>query len=233
MFRPYHNFENCRKLERLINELQRNNNVSPSLLTAYKTYHYTLIHKLKSARHYVTILTYVLSHTSPQDIFSSSGEFLLMVNRNIDGFFYCGGSALDILAREVLTYFGIPLPVNVYFQTAKEKLTQQRPGDSIIRRLCDPRWKTDFSNYRNACTHELLIAGTSITVNMNVDGTSQEGIVVPLPDDPRSDPQHRTYRKYPDVLDYCNTTLKRLLSLINQVYGELSDRIEQNSSLPL
>lgn len=230
MFSPYHKFTNCQKLRRIINDLKKSNRIPQDLWAAHNTYHYTLIHKLKSAQHYVGILTYVLSNTSPQDITS---EFILVVNRNVDGFFYSGGSALDILAREVLTCFDIQLPTNVYFKTAREELTQHRPGDPIIRCLGDPRWKNDFSTYRNVLTHELLIVGTSITVNMNIDGTSQDGMLVPLPDNPRSNPSQRTYRRYPDVGVYCKTTLFRLLSLINIVYGELADRIAQSNRLPL
>jgi len=233
MFRPYHMFWNCQRLRKLICNLRENNNVPEPLWKAHNKYHYAVFHKLKSTQHYTENLANIFSNTPAADIFLPSSQFFFNVNRNIDGFFHSGGSALDILAREVLTYFGIPLPSNVYFHTAKDELTQHRPNDAIISRLGDPTWKADFSDYRNAITHELLVAD-SVSVNFHIHGETQtEKIILPLPDNSRSDPSERTYRKYPDVLDYCNKTLKRLLSLVNQVYGNLTDRITQNNSLPI
>lgn len=233
MFSPYHRFTNCQRLEGLIHDLQTNNNVPQIILNGHQIYHYTLVHKLKSAEHYIQCLDFDLAATPPADIFSR--EFLFSVNRSIDGFFLSGGSALDILAREVLVYFNIPLPPTIYFGTAREQLEEHRAHDPIISRLCAPAWKSDFSNYRNALTHEILIAG-SVVLNLNLHapgGTLTGPIILPLPDDPRSGPSHRTYRRHPDVLDYCKTTLRRILSLVNVVYGELTDRITLTGRLPL
>ncbi|MHC4185190.1 MAG: hypothetical protein ACYSR4_04575, partial [Planctomycetota bacterium] len=224
---------NCQKLERAIRRLEQNNNIPPAILTAYGTYHCALVHKLKSTEYYTNRLKSKLSTTTSRDV--ASAEFLFSVNRNIDGFFQSGGSALDILAREVLTYFAISLPQLVYFKTARQQLNQHRPRDPIINRLQDPKWKADFSNYRNALTHELLVVRAAlIDLSVHVYAGTQPGpIILPLPDNPRSNISRRTYRRNPNVLQYCHTTFKRLVSLVNQVYGELTDRIVQNNRLPL
>lgn len=231
MFEPYHNFTNCKKLRRLIRNLQENNNISPALLEDHKKYHFAVFHKLKSTQHYTDKLASVLSN--PTLALAPESDFFPNVNRNLDGFFHCGGGTLDILAREILTYFGISLSQNVYFDTARTKLNQQRPNDSIIRHLQEPSWKEKFSTYRNACTHELLILGH---YSINVDehgGVQTKTIILPLPDDPRSVPSQRTYRNHPDALVYCKKTLKRLLSLINVIYGDLADKIATKNSMPL
>jgi len=152
---------------------------------------------------------------------------------SLDGFFYFGGSALDILAREVLSYFGISLPTNVYFEKAREIISNNRPGDLILNRLNNPTWKSDFSMYRNASTHELIIA-KQFNINVCMDGATQkQTIILPLPDDPRVDPDDRTFRRYPNVIDYCKSHMRRLLKLINTIYGDIYTRAACNSRLPL
>ena len=76
---------------------------------------------------------------------------------------------MDIIAREVLIYFDIALPDTVYYYTARTILLTQRTGDSLIPRLDNPGWKDEFSNYRNALTHEVLIA-RNYNINVNDNG---------------------------------------------------------------
>lgn len=233
MFSPHHRFANCQRLERMISDLRQRGTVTADVFQNHNRYHYALIHKLKSARDNLTRLSSVLNDTPPEEAFGDSAEFLYSVNSCIDGFFYAGGSALDILAREVLTYFAIPLTGNIYYRTAHERLTASRPGDQLITKLVDPNWKEEFSNYRNALTHEVLVAD-SFSIKVEVDGSTQRTkIVFPLPDDPRADPNHRSFRRNENVLVYCEATFRRALSLINQVYGDLGLRIQTNGSLPL
>lgn len=233
MFDPHHRFAHCVKIERVIADLKVRGSVTDLVLQNHNRYHYALVHKLKSARDHAADLGKILKETAPEDIVTNSADFLYKVNVSIDGFFYTGGSALDILAREVLTYFGISLPARVYYQTAEEQLKALRSGDPIITRLAVPTWKQEFSNYRNALTHELLIAG-SYSINVEVEGATQYStIVFPLPDDPRAEPPLRTFRKNKNVLKYCDDTFKRLLSHINKIYGDLSQRIVAHGALPL
>jgi hypothetical protein len=152
---------------------------------------------------------------------------------SLDGFFYFSGSALDILAREVLSYFGLPLPTRVYFEEAHQIISINRPGDLILNRLTNPTWKSDFSMYRNTLTHELIIANR-FDIKIQVEGATQkQTLIFPLPDDPRVDLDDRTFKKYPDVTDYCKTHMRRLLKLINIIYGDIYIRTVSNSGLPL
>jgi hypothetical protein len=233
MFANHHRFANCERLEGRVIAARAANTVPDTIYNNYKLYHYSLIHKLKSARDNIDSLKEQLTTTPPQDIVNDAGEYLYLVNRSIDGFFYTSGSALDILAREVLTYYGIVLPDRVYFQTALKELAQVRPGDTLLPRLEDPPWKEEFSTYRNTLTHELLIV-SRYSLNVVMDGPDQStAVVFPLPDDPRVDMPQRTYRRNKDVLSYCNETFRKILSVINQIYGDLATKIEATNSLPI
>jgi len=233
MFRPHHRFANCVKLEASFQRLQTEGFISPEIVLGFNRYHFALIHKLKSARYHVDALTETLSSTSPVDSLSGSSDFMFKVNMHLDGFFYSGGSALDILARELLTYFGVSLPNNVYYSTAHSKLTASHASDPILDRIKDPLWKRDFSTFRNALTHELLVAG-QYNINVRLDGASEvTTLVLPLPDDPRVDPSSRTTRKYPDADEYCRSHIRRLLSLINTIYGDVAARMVSQNALPL
>jgi len=232
MFNPIHQFRNCAKLEATILELNKNGLVSASVFQGYKIYHFALLHKLKCAKHHVDRLEAIL-RLNPSDIIPASEEFMFTVNLSLDGYFHSCGSALDILAREILLYFGQTLPPNVYFETAKGILNRNRPADPILHRLQDPPWKTEFKDYRNASTHEIIIA-SSYSINVKLDGDVEEkSIILPLPDNPRIDPTRRTYNNNPDILRYSINNLRRIISLINQIYGEIYDRAKSNNRLPL
>jgi hypothetical protein len=152
---------------------------------------------------------------------------------HIDSFFYFGGSALDILAREILVYFGIPLPQNVYFLTAREKIEEIRPEDPIIPPLQDSPWKDEFSNYRNSATHELLFVDRIDIRLKHIGGDVKKEVIPPLPDDLRVPQLDRTYERNKNVIAHCKTQLKRIISLANQIYGEIADRIRINNLLPI
>jgi hypothetical protein len=232
MFNPIYQFKNCLKLESQILDLERNGRIPISIIQGHKTYHYALVHKLKSAKHNLDRLETVLKR-NPSEILLASSDFMFAVNLSIDGYFYSCGSALDILAREVLTYFGEPLPTLVYFNTARDKLTQNRPLDTIILKLQEPSWKLEFSNYRNALTHEIIIA-SSFSINVQSSADAQETtIILPLPDDPRIEPSVRTYERNPDVLKYVKDNLRRIISLVNKIYGEIFERARTTGSFPL
>ena len=232
MFSPIHQFNNCTRLRNIILELSRNGQITAGVMQGYKTYHYALLYKLKCAKHHLDRLETVLK-ANPSDILSESSDFMFSVNLSIDGYFYSCGSALDILAREVLIYFGESIPDVVYFQTARQILSRSRPTDQILARLQEPSWRTEFSNYRNALTHEIIIA-SSFSINVQRSGDAQETIIIfPLPDDPRIETANRTYSRNPDVLKYAKENLRRIISLVNQIYGEVVERARTSGRLPL
>lgn len=231
MFQPYHGFTNCRRLETLIKQLGQSGNVPEGLSKRYKTYHFSLIYKLKCARYYLEKLEVKLS--SSAEAAASPVDFMFEVNMSIDGFFYSCGSSMDILAREVLTYYDIPLPQRVYFETAREEIRNRDANDSLLPKLEDKPWRSEFQNYRNALIHELIIA-LNWSLDYRANGDEFESTIkIPLPDDPRVDPPLRTFERNPDALVYAKNQFKRLLKLISPVYSELIRRIRSNGRLPL
>jgi len=229
-FRPYHNFNNRVRLEQLVRDLNTNGNITSEAYENFNRYHPAMIHKLKSAKYHLDRLEDKLTTTDVQNIVTSTGEFMFEVNMYIDGFFYTAGSAMDILARVVLTLFGEQLTGNIYFQTAHSKISVSRPGDAILPKLSEPTWRQSFSNYRNTLTHELIL---SLRYHIEVDATTGTEIKFPLPDDPRATPLNRTYRRNPNVLEYVTQHFRRVLSLANQVYGEITERATASGSFPI
>jgi len=156
------------------------------------------------------------------------------LNTYLDGFFYSGGSALDILARELLAYFDLVAPANVYYRTARDEISKHKSGDPILTLLNVPDWKREFTEYRNAATHELLILDQISQKKCLEAGTLRLKVgSIPLPDDPRLDQDKRTYRKHKDVSKYSEKTFENLLVLISKIYGHLIKRIGAKGSLPL
>jgi hypothetical protein len=232
MFNPIHQFRNCSRLETIISELNKQGLCSGTVYQGYKIYHFALLHKLRCAKHHVDRLAEIL-RINPGNVIPASDEFMFSVNLSIDGYFHSCGSALDILAREILIYFGQTLPANIYFHTAHEIINRNRPGDPILQRLVDPPWKAEFSDYRNASTHEIIIA-LSYSINIQLNGdTEEKTIILPLPDDAHIDPIRRKYNRNPDVLRYCIINLRRVISLINQIYEEIIVRARTANNMPI
>lgn len=251
MFSPYHKFNNSTKLRRTLECMAKSHSIREDIYKSHKKYHYSLNHKLISAKYYIESLKDAYATFNMTAGVQSSGtsskredtsnvpvlsetEIINRLNIYLDGFFYSGGSALDILARELLTYFDIEAPANVYYKTAREEITKKDPNDPIIDLLNDPGWKNEFINYRNAATHELLILDNIIKQSCMDSGLLKTKLIsIPLPDDPRLSQDERTYKKHKDVSKYSEKTFKRLLELIGKIYGHLVRRIEKKGSLPL
>lgn len=232
-FRSYHRFQNRTTIEHLVSTLRNTNNITDQSFAGFHRYHPAMLHKLKSAKYNLERLTDKLTTTNVQEAADPTSDFMFEVNMFIDGFFYNAGSSLDILARVVLALFGEPLTGNIYFQTAHERLALARLGDPILPRLASPRWRDEFSNYRNTSTHELILASM---FRIEIDATGPEHItrvVFPLPDDPRAEPAARRYRHNPNVVDYLRNHFTRVLRLANTVYGDIVQRTRVSGSLPL
>lgn len=228
-FAPHHAFGACRRLEKEIAKLRAAGAVPDDLFRAHEKYHTSLIHKLRSARYHAdTLSQYLATVDAPQ---TEPSELVYRVNFHFDGFLHVLGSATDIFAREILTYFGIPHPAKVYYSTAREQISSKRPGDSILPFLDDPKWKAEFSDYRNTATHERLIAA-GYTIQYKMSGQSAvTRLVFPIPDDPRA--EEPTTKRNEDITEYCASTFKRAVSHFNQTYGHLADRLQTSGHLPL
>jgi hypothetical protein len=228
-FSPYHRFIGCSALEKTVDGLFEVGQVPTELYAAHQRYHYSILHKLRSARYHIDSLSGFL--TSQAALTQSPHDLVYRVNFHFDGFLHAVGSASDIFAREILTYFAAPLPAKVYFSTARTLITALRPGDAILPYLADPSWRQEFLDYRNAATHETLV-GIIYTVAYELHGaTSTTRIVFPIPDNPRAIVS--AYGNNPDIVKYCETTFRRVLTQLNQAYTHLRPRLRTSGVLPL
>jgi hypothetical protein len=231
-FSPYHKLASASRLEKLVTHLSTKSAVSAAAFDGHQMYHPALLHKLLCAKHHLARLQDKLGANVLQELANDADGLMFAVNMSIDGFFYACGSALDILAREVLICFGELLPSEVYFQTAHNIISKRRPNDPILDRLKDPPWLRVFKTYRNTLTHELILA-SHLHVDYCLSGSELTKAVIPLPDDPRKRPADRTFKQHPDVLAYMEEHMKRLLRLTNTVYGDICTRAETKGCIPL
>jgi len=232
-FKPYHNFNNRVRLEQLVIRLNNGGNITSDAHENFNRYHPAMIQKLQSAKYNLERLTEKLTTTDIQEAANSTEAFMFEVNMYIDGFFYNAGSAMDILARVVLTLFGEQLTGQIYFQTARSRISERRPTDAILTKLSEPLWRESFSDYRNTSTHELILASLYQIVIDAAGGSVVKRIIFPLPDDPRAIPSGRTYKRNPDVEKYVSEHFKRVLSLVNTVYGHIIERATTAGRLPI
>lgn len=228
-FSPYHAFRDCKRLENRIEAIRAAGHIPDDVFERYELYHYSLIHKLRSARYHIEALRGFLQTQTPNE--NNLSEIAYRVNFHFDGFVHLLGSSGDIFAREILTYFGEILPAKVYFYKAHTRINTSRPGDAILPLLLAPGWKSEFDDYRNTSTHESLI-GTGFSIEIEMHGHNvQRRLKFPLPDDPRANV--KTYTRNPDIVRYCEVTLTRYLRLFNQAYSHLVGRISATGSLPI
>lgn len=228
-FAPHHRFAACELLEQRIEALRQQGVVMGNVYGDYLRYHFSLLHKLQSARYHVETLEAFLSSQNAQQ--TDPASLIYRVNFHFDGFLHVVGSALDILAREVLGYFAQVPPGNVYHHTAHHILNAARAGDAVLPFLTAPTWKQEFSTYRNTATHESII-GRHYSVNFEMVGhKANSRVVFPVPDDPRVHPP--TFQRNPDIVHYCQMTFRRVLSHTHQIYGHIERRVHAAGQLPL
>lgn len=228
-FAPYHAFSGCQRLERAVRELHASGHATQELYRDFEIYHFSLVHKLRSARYHVDALKSYL--TTQGQAPPAPDEIVYRVNFHLEGFLYLAGSAADIFAREMIFYFGLIPPANVYFHTAHQVIGTNRPGDAILPLIDTPAWRPLFGDYRNTSTHErLIVTGYTIQVDLQGDTPTQR-LQFLLPDDARA--PIRTYRRNRDLVEYCQGTLRRFLSLFNQAYAQVATRASNGQRLPL
>jgi hypothetical protein len=226
---PFHAFASCGGLEKCVRTLRIAGKVPDNVFDGYEKYHYSLLHRLRSAKYHAQTLRDYLESDAAQQV--TPAELVYRVNFHFDGFLHVVGSALDVFAHEMITYFGLPIPKLVYFKTASDTLSAARPGDAMLPLLADPSWRPEFSEYRNTAMHANLIAAEYTVVHKVKGGVTSKRIVFPIPDDPRS--ATPTFTNNPDIALYCDATLKRAISTFNKAYAQVSSRAKTTGSLPL
>lgn len=228
-FAPYHTFSEAARLEILVQRFHANGDVRKSVYESHNCYHYALLHKLRSARQYLEDLDRFVESESTLDL--SAPEVIHKANFYFDGFLHSVGSSLDIFAREILGYFAIRPRGNVYYHSAHGILRRHRSRHRILPCITVPKWRAEFSIYRNASTHELVI-GTEYRLDIKLDGDRERrSMAIPLPDDPRS--LARTYKRNLRIEVYCRKIFKKVLSHYNKAYRIIVEESKKHGTLPM
>lgn len=233
MFEPYHQFRNCAQLETVVLGLKNGGHLPESIEALHSCYHYSLLHKLKAARYSLEQLLGTIASCRPEELYRTDSDTLFLINVHLEGFLSSSGSALDILARELLCYCNISFPNRVYYQTAWQQINQKDPNSPLLPRLIDPSWRPEFQDYRNAAIHEQIIASGFSTHGIHQGSSIKIVVKFPMPDNPRLLPEKRTFKRNPDVTDYAEKTFRRLVRHINQIYGDVIQQIQATGSLPI
>lgn len=232
-FSGFHKFQGEGQLVRLVEKLYEDKYMSERDYNLFWVYHRALIQKLRSAFYYRENLTRYLGDSDPAEVIKNPDQFVFNVNRYADGFFHSLGSATDIFARELIFLHGQPMPANVYFGTAYQKLSALTPPPSFLGKINSPAWLLDFKKYRNVSTHELLIVSNYKT-KLEVKGKDfSSTIEVLLPDDPQLDYEKRTYANEKELMNYCGNMFFKSLSLLNSVYTKIAASIKTANAIPL
>jgi len=234
MFVPYHKFKDCKKLEGTIRRLHDRGSIPASIYTNYCRYHFSVLNKLKSTQLSLNELRDTLSIDMSEGIAPSQlKEVLFSVNFRLDSFLNFCGSALDVFARDVLSYFDlIPPPrTKVYFETARRQIMNVNPNNVLLPKLNDPPWRGKFKEYRDCSTHEAIISEHINIETVSIGPEMATTIGVKLPDDPRSFP--RRYNQNIILIEYCEDIFSKILRLFHPVYTTLNNLIVANGSLPL
>jgi len=202
-------------------------------MDGYKKYHHALLHKLRAAGEQLECLrSYIGALPISGDLgMPEVKDIMFKVNLYFDSFLFFAGSALDILARELLTYYGLPVPHRVYYSTARQDIEAARPRESILGALADPRWLPEFRNYRNAATHEIIIV-PECRICYGEGGTAAR-VLLPLPNDPRNPVNASAHPRNPDGVRYATKNFKRVLSQINRIYTQVDRRARSTQRLPV
>ena len=92
MFSPYHQFNECQSLQRLVQSYKDSGNCNEDVWKQYRRYHFSLIHKLTWSMYNVQELETTITALTREAIADDCADILSRINAKLDGFFYNAGS---------------------------------------------------------------------------------------------------------------------------------------------
>jgi len=157
-------------------------------------------------------------------------------NLFLDGYFTSVMSIFDSLAHEVNSLFRI-LPSNhdtkIYISTIIKKLKEKMPNSEFykyISKIIKKRWWRILENFRNAITHEVIIAKE---IEISYDATLGKEVLkkIPLPDNPKR--RSFTYKKEYELKSFIETFHKDVWPILEHCYKRLIKDLEKSNKLPI
>ncbi|MCK4359055.1 MAG: hypothetical protein KAW92_10015 [Candidatus Cloacimonetes bacterium] len=163
-------------------------------------------------------------------------EIARYCNLYIDGYFMSVMSIFDSLAHEVNSLFKFLSSdpnTKIYFYTIFKEFEQKMPNSEFYKYtseiLIKKRWWKTLEKFRNAITHEAIIAKN---IDTTFDATvEKETLKIPIPDNPKKRPF--TYKKDYELKSFIENFHKNIPFTIDRCYKKLTKDLENSKKLPI
>ncbi len=164
-------------------------------------------------------------------------EITRYCNLYIDGYFMSAMSIFDSLAHEVNTLFKFLSSdpnTKIYFYTIINEFKQKMPNSEFYKYtseiLAKKRWWKTLGKFRNAITHEAIIAKE---IETSFDATVGKETLkkIPLPDNPKIKPFK--YEKGYELQSFIENLHNNIPSTIESCYKKLIKDLENSKKLPI
>lgn len=163
-------------------------------------------------------------------------EIARFCNMFIDGYFMSVMSIFDSLAHEinvVFRLFSYKEKKKIYFYTIEKELKKRHSSSEFykcISRIIKKRWWKDLEKYRNAISHEAIVA-KNIDTSFDVT-TGRESLKrIPMPDNPKNRPF--SYKKGFEMKTYIEKFHRNISPALDQCYKKLLTDLLKENRLPI
>lgn len=155
-------------------------------------------------------------------------------NLYIDGYFSSVSSIFDSLLHEVNVVFKLVDPEkDIYWHTMLDEFQNACSNSEFYKFLIKrkpKRWWQTLDSFRNALTHESVIA-TNIDTSTDVLSGTEKLQRIPLPDDPKKRPF--TYQKGRELKDFIEKFNEKVLPVLEQCYKKIFRDLKKSGKLPI
>lgn len=157
-------------------------------------------------------------------------------NLYIDGYFMSVMSAFDSLAHEVNSLFkflGSDPNTKIYLFTIVKEFNTKMPDSEFYKhasKTLKKNWWKILENFRNAITHEVIIAKD---IDTSYDATIGKETLkkIPIPDNPKKRPF--TYKKDYELKSFVENFHKNITPTLEHCYKKLLKDLEKSKKLPI
>jgi len=164
------------------------------------------------------------------------GEMARYCNLYLDGYFMSVMSIYDSLSHEINTLFKFlksDPKTRIYLSTIINEFKNKMPDSEFYKyaaKIQKKKWWKDLENFRNAITHEVIIAKE---IETSYDATAGKETLkkIPLPDNPKRRPF--TYKKNYELKNFIENFHKNISITIEQCYKKVIKDLEKNQKLPI
>ncbi|MDD5638692.1 MAG: Cthe_2314 family HEPN domain-containing protein [Candidatus Pacebacteria bacterium] len=161
-------------------------------------------------------------------------EMARYCNLYLDGYFMSAMSIFDSLSHEINILFEfLKLDSKIYFSKILHEFSMKMPNSEFYiysNKVLKKKWWKDLENFRNAITHEVIIARE---IETSYDATVGKETLkkIPLPDNPKKRPF--TYNKDYELKSFVENFHQNIAITTDQCYKRLLKDLENSKKLPI